>query len=329
LEWHLVCCALEAEFAKCHFRNDKKDFLFETILAAFAAIEVPHSPAKFDQIDPKKLDLILERLRTKLAKDHLQDARIDHICYDILTVLGPTHMSGEVTKKKAQGSLGGEQERKDIILLKQYFDAKDVPDAARVALAAKFQLDVEIAKRTSARPRDQKPVQGSACRSFEKAAAPKTRRRIATAATEVATPAGPAGKATKAPRPELPPGLSWPKGDYGDSPEGQGQGNVVDYLRRVWLPILEVGRRDKRCYVDRRIIADYYPGIISAIGNFRRPDKVTGVRKEIPENLRFPTEKQVNDSLLTPDVLGSIKADPRLAQVVASRIRQGTKIPGL
>lgn len=101
-------------------------------------------------------------------------------------------------------------------------------------------------------------------------------------------------------RPALPAGLEWPEGDYGASPEarrGSG-GGLVAYLERVWLPILEAGRRDGRIYVDRRIIADWYPGVIEAIKNYRKPDRRTGARRELPEHLRFPTLAQVNDHAL-------------------------------
>jgi|SRR5665213_239765 len=144
--------------------------------------------------------------------------------------------------------------------------------------------------------------------------------RLASSISKAAKPSRPSDgrlrpSQGKRPRPDLPSGLSWPKGDYGDSPEGRGQRNIIGYLTRVWLPILDAGRRDGCIYVDRRIIADWYPGVITAIANYRRPDKRTGAQKEIPPKLRFPSLKEVNDQ--------AIAAHPDVARVAANRAKRG------
>ena len=98
-------------------------------------------------------------------------------------------------------------------------------------------------------------------------------------------------------RPDLPQGTQWPEGDYGDAPEARrksGDG-LIAYLERVWLPILEAGRRDGKIYVDRRVIADWYPGVIVAIKNYRKRNRPDHAPREIPEHLRFPTLAEVND----------------------------------
>jgi hypothetical protein len=135
----------------------------------------------------------------------------------------------------------------------------------------------------------------------------------------------------KKPLPELPEGLSWPKGDYGESPEGKGEveGGIVAYLTRKWLLILDAGRRDGKIYVDRRMIADHYPGTIIAIKNYQRLDRITQERKKIPENLVFHTQSKVNDHLLAAGGLNAVTEEPRLGQVVGRRLSRGAKVPGI
>ena len=128
----------------------------------------------------------------------------------------------------------------------------------------------------------------------------------------------------KTPLPDLPPGYSWPGGDYGDSAEGKGKapGGIIAYLTRVWLPILEAGRRDGRIYVDRRNIAQHYPGVIIAMKNFTKVKKKTKEKGYIPEKLIFPSESVVNDYLISTITADAIRKEPRLAQVITNRVKK-------
>ena len=117
----------------------------------------------------------------------------------------------------------------------------------------------------------------------------------------------------------LPSGLNWPdpkNDDYGNSPEAKrGGGGIVAYLTRVWLPILEAGRRDGRIYVDRRRVEANFPQVTQAMRNYQRPDKGTGERRVIPDHLHFPTIRQVNDHILA--------SHPDVARIAANRAKNG------
>lgn len=235
------------------------------------------------------LDLSLLGYQVGRQEHNISDAQARRTLFQIIEKIGPVRAAGFFAEFISDQA--SEQDRKLIGgLLTAASDLKDQRILGNLSAATKQAAD-EVAGRVG-----------------EKKEAPKVKR----------------------PRPELPVGLSWPQSDYGDWLEAQDDGgDIVTYLEREWLTILDAGRRDGRIYVDRRIIADWYPGIITAIKNYRRPDKQTGERRQIPAALRFPVEKEVNNHELGSDIMTSIKNDARLAQVVASRVRAGIKVPGL
>jgi hypothetical protein len=125
--------------------------------------------------------------------------------------------------------------------------------------------------------------------------------------------------------PNLTPVVSWPIGDYGDTAEGQGKipGGIIAYLTRVWLPILEAGRRDGLVYVQQLNIDQHYPGVTIAVKKYQEKDIKTGIRKFIPENLRFPVEYSFNN----PDL--KVREELHLLQLPRKRMKTARKKPGI
>lgn len=89
----------------------------------------------------------------------------------------------------------------------------------------------------------------------------------------------------------LPPGLEWPTETYGHAHKVRKE-NVVQFLMRVWLPLVKVG------VVDLRTLRARDPSAAKAIDNFRQGvDPATGLRRQLPRELDIPTKKQLNDRL--------------------------------
>jgi hypothetical protein len=111
--------------------------------------------------------------------------------------------------------------------------------------------------------------------------APPGRRRGAT----------PPRKAAAATGLVLPAGLQWPTETYRHAHRVGGE-NIVEFLSRVWLPLIEVGA------VDLRTLRAKDPSAAKAIDNFTRTaDPATGERRRLPPHLHIPTKKELNDRL--------------------------------
>ncbi len=121
--------------------------------------------------------------------------------------------------------------------------------------------------------------------------------------------------------PELPAGLSWPTETFSEAHRLYGW-DIVRYLDERWSALIKAG------VATRRILASRDPSAITAIKNYTRRQPGVHERRRLPDHLHFPTYKEVNDRALAGGI-AVIKYDPRLAQVVASRIRQKIKVPGL
>jgi hypothetical protein len=117
--------------------------------------------------------------------------------------------------------------------------------------------------------------------------------------------------------PKLPKGLAWPKETYSDACDRE---NVVQYLERVWRPLIEAG------FAHRRVVAMLDPSVIMGIKNYTRRNPSTGERRQIPKHLRFVTRREATDRILEAEP-GAVFRNPQLAQAVASRLRRGAKIP--
>src|SRR5262249_22751393 len=92
-------------------------------------------------------------------------------------------------------------------------------------------------------------------------------------------------------------------------------GGIVPFLDRVWLPLLEAG------VATRRVLEILDPSAIAAIANFTKTNPRTGERRKLPDRLRFPTLKQINDALLA--------SAPDLARVASNRRTASRQSRGL
>ncbi len=102
-------------------------------------------------------------------------------------------------------------------------------------------------------------------------------RRITPASTEV--------------RQSLPAGLQWPSESYALAHKERGE-NIVQFLTRVWLPLIQAGA------VDLRTLRARDPSAAKAVDNYQqRSDPVTGLRRSLPPELDIPTKREVNDRL--------------------------------
>ncbi len=93
------------------------------------------------------------------------------------------------------------------------------------------------------------------------------------------------------PRPPLPAGLDWPTETYVGAHKERGE-NIVQFLSRVWLPLIRAG------VVDLRTLRIRDPSAAKAIDNFRqRRDPATGLQRTLPRELDIPTIRELNDRL--------------------------------
>lgn len=89
--------------------------------------------------------------------------------------------------------------------------------------------------------------------------------------------------------PPLPPGLAWPDETYAQAYRHRREG-IVQFLDRVWLPLVQAG------LVDLRVLRARDPSAAKGIDNFkRRLDRTTGQPGRLPPHLDIPTKKQKND----------------------------------
>ena len=102
-------------------------------------------------------------------------------------------------------------------------------------------------------------------------------RRITPASTEV--------------RQSLPTGLQWPGESYAQAHKERGE-NIVQFLTRAWLPLIQAGA------VDLRTLRSRDPSAAKAVDNYQqRRDPATGLRCRLPAELDIPTKREANDRL--------------------------------
>jgi hypothetical protein len=121
--------------------------------------------------------------------------------------------------------------------------------------------------------------------------------------------------------PPLPRGLRWPSKTYSEENRRHGT-TIVQFLRDEWGALIANGFGELRWLR----LAD--KSAAAAIDNFERIDKKTGVRRRLPEDVRFLRESEVIDRKLAGG-LSAVMADPKLAAVLAYRVRHGIKVPGI
>ena len=89
----------------------------------------------------------------------------------------------------------------------------------------------------------------------------------------------------------LPAGLQWPAESYAQARKERGE-NIVQFLSRVWLPLIQAG------VVDLRTLRARDPSAAKAVDNYQqRRDPATGLRCRLPAELDIPTKREVNDRL--------------------------------
>lgn len=91
--------------------------------------------------------------------------------------------------------------------------------------------------------------------------------------------------------PNSPSSAQWPTEGYTQAHRTRKE-TIIDYLTRVWLPLIEAGELDMRTLRARD------PSAAKAVDNYQRKiDPVTGGRRRLPPHLHLPTQKEVNDRL--------------------------------
>ena len=91
--------------------------------------------------------------------------------------------------------------------------------------------------------------------------------------------------------PSLPAGLQWPGEVYAQASKERGE-NIVQFLTRVWQPLIQAGA------VDLRTLRARDPSAAKAVDNYQqRRDPATGLRCRLPPELHIPTKREVNDRL--------------------------------
>jgi hypothetical protein len=157
--------------------------------------------------------------------------------------------------------------------------------------------------RTSARPLTTARSRGH----FKLASQPYTQRR---------------SKNGKPKLPKLPASLSWPTKKYSKEHKKSGI-DIERFLRDEWSGLIEAG------YGELRWLRIVDSSAVHAITYYERPDPATGKRRRLPKELHFLTEKEITDRKIASGLAAAIKADPRLAVAVASRVRRGLDVPAI
>jgi tetratricopeptide (TPR) repeat protein len=112
--------------------------------------------------------------------------------------------------------------------------------------------------------------------------------------------------------------LDWPTEIYSRAHKERNE-NIVQFLTRVWLPLIQAGA------VDLRTLRSRDPSAAKAIENFRqRRDPHTGLRCKLPPPLDIPTKREVNDRMAAAIPLAGDRP-ARLDWALRSRARRAKK----
>jgi hypothetical protein len=129
---------------------------------------------------------------------------------------------------------------------------------------------------------------------------------------------GAVNRVTTSGRAEMPPELEWPQETYAQAHKERKE-NILQFLARVWLPLIKVG------VVDMRTLRARDPAAAKGIDNFRRKkNPVTGERFELPPHLDIPTKKQLNDRL-AQQIATAGDRPARLDWALRARARRGRR----
>jgi hypothetical protein len=94
---------------------------------------------------------------------------------------------------------------------------------------------------------------------------------------------------------------------YKNSPRHE---TILDFLRRVWKPWIDAG------LLSRSDLRQLDPKAYTAVYNWLH-------RNGLPEDLRLPTKREVNDRRLRDEGITTL----RMARMVESRLRRGIPVP--
>jgi len=87
---------------------------------------------------------------------------------------------------------------------------------------------------------------------------------------------------------------------------------IVDFLRRVWKPWMDAGS------LTRNDLRKLDQSAARGIDNWL-------AKNSLPDDIRVPTKKELNDSIIAQGGIGAILSSPGLAQVYASRLRSSAR----
>jgi tetratricopeptide (TPR) repeat protein len=190
-----------------------------------------------------------------------------------------THLVASTLASRRQPGLG--HVREAIGLFREALD--QLADADRKKTASNLLVALQVLARLSPDDATQEEIRQHHGDLLSFA----TRQGLSTIANEIRriTPVS-----TRAP-PTLPAGLQWPAESYAQAHKERGE-NIVQFLSRVWLPLIQAGA------VDLRTLRARDPSAAKAVDNYQqRRDPATGLRCRLPAELDIPTKREVNDRL--------------------------------
>jgi tetratricopeptide (TPR) repeat protein len=115
-----------------------------------------------------------------------------------------------------------------------------------------------------------------------------------------------------------PPALAWPTETYAQAHRTRGE-DIVAFLSRVWLPLIEAG------LVDMRVLRARDPSAAKGVDNFKQKiDPATGTRRDLPAHLHLPTKREVNDRLAA-SIAAPGDRPARLDWALRSRARRASR----
>jgi hypothetical protein len=119
--------------------------------------------------------------------------------------------------------------------------------------------------------------------------------------------------------PRAPPdGLAWPTETYAQAHRTRGE-DIVAFLSRVWLPLIEAGA------VDMRVLRARDPSAAKGVDNYtQKIDPATGARRRLPAHLHLPTKREVNDRLAA-SIASPGDRPARLDWALRSRARRAAR----
>jgi tetratricopeptide (TPR) repeat protein len=119
-------------------------------------------------------------------------------------------------------------------------------------------------------------------------------------------------------RPAPPDGLDWPTETYAQAHRTRGE-DIVAFLSRVWLPLIEAG------VVDMRVLRARDPSAAKGVDNFtQKIDPANGERRLLPTHLHLPTKREVNDRLAA-SIAAPGDRPARLDWALRSRARRAAR----